>query len=57
MNVFKKLLKPTSALFFIETLQDLNWKICVRDKELQVSMEVRWGRVPRLCSELGDADV
>lgn len=51
-NVFKKLFKPTSALFFIETLQNLNWKICVRDKELQVSVEVRWGKAPSLCSEL-----
>lgn len=49
----EEMFKTSFTLFFIETLQNLDWKIRVRRKDLLVSnIEwLRWARFFSLCSE------
>lgn len=56
----RKCLKPSFAVFFIETVQNLDWKICVRGKERVVSEHTTTevGKVFKpLFRKLEDADV
>lgn len=56
----RKCLKTSFAVFFIETLQNLDWKICVRGKERVVSEHTTTevGKVFKpLFRKLEDADV